>query len=412
VQQRNITLKQSSGLSATRDATLPSVVGLSGVSQAAQFQALVPWSDPARASELQQLIERTIAAKLIPGASVSIRQGDQRWMTTAGLANVGDGAPPAAETYFGYRSITKSMVTTVILQLAREGWIGLDDAVGKYVAGVPGGETMTIRQAAEMRSGLLNYTASRDFGPKFFADPGHVWTGRELLAYAFAEPLQFTPGSSYQYSNSNTVLLGEIIAAATGQTWSDEVRRRLILPFGLTSVIDQGSSAIPAPSAVGYVDKGDGPTPLDDFNGTGLGASGALIGVIGDLERWGKVLGSGAALSQEDFVARLKSLGSTKSDPHSPEYDSYGFGWGEISGWVGHTGNGLGFEALVMYDRTTDRTITILFNASNSNDADAPAHLFRDLLTVLGWTEPTNQRQVVANVSPDAPRMLTDVSSA
>jgi D-alanyl-D-alanine carboxypeptidase len=250
---------------------------------------------------------------------------------------------------------------------------------------------MTIRQAAEMRSGLLNYTASPDFQATFPTNPGRVWTSRELLAYAFAAPLQFTPGSSYQYSNSNTLLLGEIIAAATGQTWADEVRRRLSIPFGLTSVIDQGSRAIPAPSAVGYFDEGAGPISLADFNGTGLGASGALIGVIGDLERWGKVLGSGAALSKADFVDRLKSLGSTTSDPDSPEYDRYGFGWGEISGWLGHTGNGLGFEALVMYDRATDRTITILINASNSNDQEAPAHLFRDLLTVLRWTELTSQ---------------------
>jgi D-alanyl-D-alanine carboxypeptidase len=372
---------------------LLAAIGLSGVSQVAHAQAPVPWSDPAQASELQQLVERTIAAKFIPGASVSIRQGDQRWTTNVGLAKVDDGVPPTADTYFAYRSITKSLVTTVILQLAREGRIGLDDAVGKYVAGVPGGETMTIRQAAEMRSGLLNYTASPDFQATFPTNPGRVWTGRELLAYAFAAPLQFTPGSSYQYSNSNTVLLGEIIAAATGRTWSDEVRHRLTLPFGLTSIFDQGSSAIPAPSAVGYVDEGAGPISVADYDGPGLGASGALIGVIGDLERWGKVLGSGAALSKADIVARLKSLGSTKSDPESPKYDSYGFGWGEIAGWVGHTGNGLGFEALVMYDCATDRTITILINASN-NDRDAPAHLFRDLLTVLGWTEATNHPQV------------------
>jgi hypothetical protein len=83
---------------------------------------------------------------------------------------------------------------------------------------------------------------------------------------------------------------------------------------------------------VGYFDEGAGPISLADYNGIGLGASGAVIGVIGDLERWGKVLGSGAALSKADFVARLQWLGSTKSNPESPEYDSYGFSWGETSG--------------------------------------------------------------------------------
>lgn len=101
-------------------------------------------------------------------------------------------------------------------------------------------------------------------------------------------------------------------------------------------------------------------------------------------------------LSKSDFVERLKSFGSTTPDPLSPEYDSYGFGMGEISGYIGHTGNGLGFEALVMYDRANDRTITILFNSSNPDDPDAPAHLFKQLLAILGWT-PAGQIQVAAD---------------
>ncbi len=382
------------------------LAGAAGLdASAARAQAAPPpWSDPVRAAKLSQAIDRALAEKLIPGAAVAIRQGDARFTRDAGLADIQTGTPPAPGTNFGYRSITKSFVTTVVLQLANEGRIGLDDPVGKYVSGVPNGNVITIRQLAEMRSGLFNYTASSGFRNEFPLDPSRVWTARELLAFAFAERPQFAPGTSYQYSNTNTLVLGEVIGAVTGRTWSEEVRRRLTNKLGLASVVDQGAGAIPAPAAVGYVDGGNGPQSLAAFNGTGTGASGALVGVIDDLERWGKAIGTGATLSKADFVARLKSFGSTKSDPNSPQYDSYGFGMGEISGWIGHTGNGLGFQALVMYDRANDRTISILFNASNA-DNDAPAHLFSELLAILGWTEPMNQRQVVAdgsvaNVSP------------
>jgi hypothetical protein len=105
-------------------------------------------------------------------------------------------------------------------------------------------------------------------------------------------------------------------------------------------------------------------------------------------------LGTGATLTEAEYVERMQSFGSTTADPESPEYDSYGFGIGELSGWVGHTGNGLGYEALVMYDPLNDRTIAVLFNASNANP-DAPADLFHELLKVLGWNEPS-QTQVVA----------------
>ncbi|MBB3773771.1 outer membrane autotransporter protein [Angulomicrobium tetraedrale] len=358
----------------------------------------VPWDNSTTAAQLQAAIDQALIEKRIPGASVSIRQGDIRWTSNSGLADVATGTPPTADTYFGYRSITKSFVTTVIMQLAEEGRIGLDDPVGNYVDGVPGGEVMTIRQLAQMRSGLFNYTESSAFAAQFGVDPSKAWTARELLAFAFAEPLQFTPGASYQYSNSNTILLGEVIAAATGNDWSDEVSRRLTGPLGLTSVINQGAGLMPTPNAVGYIDVNDGtgPESLAAFNATGAGASGALVGVIADAERWGKAVGTGELLSKRDFVERLKSFGSTKPDPLSPEYDSYGFGMGEISGFIGHTGNGLGFEALVMYDRANDRTITILINASNPDDPDAPAHLFKQLLAILGWT-PSGQIQVAAD---------------
>ncbi|WP_226574041.1 autotransporter outer membrane beta-barrel domain-containing protein [Acuticoccus sediminis] len=357
----------------------------------------VPWDNPATAAQMQLAIDQALITKRIPGASVSVRQGDMRWTSNSGVADIANGTAPTPETYFGYRSVTKSFVTTVVLQLADEGRVNLDDPIGNYVSGVPDGDVITIRQLAQMRSGLFNYTASDAFRAQFGLDPGRDWTPQELLAFAFAEPMQFDPGTSYEYSNTNTLLLGEVIKAATGREWSVEVQRRLSRKLGLSSVVYQGANAMPTPNAVGYADEGTGPISLADFNTTGAGASGGLVGIIADVERWGKAVGSGELITRREFVDRLKSFGSTASDPESPEYDSYGFGMGEISGFIGHTGNGLGFEALVMYDRANDRTISILINSSNSDDPDAPAHLFRELLEIMGWTGPDNQIQVAAD---------------
>ena len=330
----------------------------------------------------------------IPGAAVSISQGQSQWTTTAGVANVQTGAAPTADTNFSYRSITKSFVSTVILQLAGQGRLDLDDPISKYVSGVPDGNQITIRDLAEMRSGLFSYTASSAFHAALGSDPGRAFTPEELISFGLAGPIQFAPGTSYQYSNTNTLLLGQVIAAVDEYSWDQAVARSLTGPLGLTSVTYPGAASLPAPAAVGYHNAGEGPEPQLDINSTGLGAAGGLAGNIGDLARWGTALGSGATLTEAEYVALMKSFGSTTADPSSPEYDSYGFGIGEISGWIGHTGNGLGFEALVMYDPLTDRTIAVLFNASNANP-DAPADLFNDLLKVLGWNEP-NQTQVLA----------------
>ncbi|MBP0616482.1 autotransporter outer membrane beta-barrel domain-containing protein [Jiella mangrovi] len=382
-----------------RLATVAALCVFSASSTLAQTLGDVPWDNQTTAAKMQTVIDQALIEKRIPGASVSVREGDLRWVSNSGVADVATGAAPTSDTYFAYRSVTKSFVTTVVLQLAEEGLVGLDDTVGNYVGGVPGGDEITIRQLAEMRSGLFNYTASPEFVGELLADPGRAWTGPELLAFAFAEPREFDPGTSYEYSNTNTVLLGEVISAATGNDWAAEVKRRISDQLGLGSVVYQGAGEMPSPNAVGYVDDGDGtgPESLAEFNASGAGASGGLVGVLADLERWGEAVGSGELISRRDYVERLKSFGSTAPDPQSPEYDSYGFGMGEISGYIGHTGNGLGFEALVMYDRANDRTITILLNASNPGDGDAPADLFRELLDVLGWTGPDNQIQVAAD---------------
>ncbi|WAP70642.1 autotransporter outer membrane beta-barrel domain-containing protein [Jiella pelagia] len=380
-------------------ATAAAIVMFSAHGALAQTPGDVPWDNQTTAAEMQATIDQALISKRIPGATVSIRQGDVRWVSNSGVADVATGAAPTPDTTFAYRSVTKSFVTTVVLQLAEEGLVGLDDPVGKYVSGVPGGDEVTIRQLAEMRSGLFNYTSSPEFVDELLTDPGRAWTGQELLSFAFVEPLEFTPGTSYEYSNTNTVLLGEVISAATGNDWATEVKRRISSQLGLGSVVNQGAGEMPTPNAVGYVDfdDGEGPVSFAEFNASGAGASGALVGVLEDLERWGAALGSGELIDKRDYVERLKSFGSTAADPRSPEYDSYGFGMGEISGYIGHTGNGLGFEALVMYDRANDRTITILLNASNPGDSNAPADLFRELLDVLSWTGPDNQIQVAAD---------------
>ena len=353
-----------------------------------------PWNSPGSASQVQAAIDQILKVEQIPGAAVSISEGSAQWTTTAGLADIQSETAATANTNFSYRSITKSFVSTVILQLAGQGRLNLDDPISKYVGGVPGGNQITIRELAEMRSGLFNYSSSNGFREGFTTNPGRDWTPEELIGFGLAGQTQFAPGTSYQYSNTNTLLLGQVIAAVDGKTWDQAVSRNVTGPLGLTAVTYPGAAPLPAPAALGYQNVGEGPESLSAFNSTGLGASGGLAGNIGNLARWGIALGTGATLTEAEYVERMKSFGSTTADPESPEYDSYGFGIGELSGWVGHTGNGLGYEALVMYDPLTDRTIAVLFNASNANP-EAPADLFHELLKVLGWNEP-NQTQVVA----------------
>ncbi len=246
-----------------------------------------PWDDQSLASQITDAVDQFIAANHIPGAAISIGQGSAQWVLTTGTADLATNTPVQPDTIFGYRSVTKSFVATAVLQLAGEGLLSLNDPVGKYVSGVPDGNAITLQDLLDMRSGLYNYTASSAFQRSVITDPSRTWTPQQLLDYAFAEPLQFKPGSSYEYSNTNTLLLGQVITSVTGQSWSQQIAQSITGPLGLTSIQYPGASPVPAPNGVGYVYDGGTYEPLNILNSTGFEAAGGLTGTITNLANWG-----------------------------------------------------------------------------------------------------------------------------
>src|SRR5690606_10319806 len=100
------------------------------------------------------------------------------------------------------RSITKSFTTTLILQLADEGQISLDDPISTWLDGIPNGDEVTVRQLATMTSGLADYT-NEPFIEDFVADPGRQFTLDELIAYGAQDPPVAEPGTEAVYTNAN-----------------------------------------------------------------------------------------------------------------------------------------------------------------------------------------------------------------
>ncbi|XGU19981.1 serine hydrolase domain-containing protein [Rhodococcus sp. 3Y1] len=98
-----------------------------------------------------------------------------------------------------------------------EGKIGLDDPISKYVDGVMEGDAISLRHLAGMRSGLVDYTTSEQFVMEYLSDPRRTFTPEELVGYIKDLPLQLRPGTTVDYSNTNTVLLGMVIERSPAQ---------------------------------------------------------------------------------------------------------------------------------------------------------------------------------------------------
>lgn len=334
------------------------------------------------APDFEASIAGTLAKNQIPGAVVLITQaGEPQWSYVYNDETL-SAEPVDFDQIFAYRSVTKSFTVTALLQLVDSGDVELDDPIGDYVDGVPNGDRITLRDLAQMRSGLANYSAMPELGELLMSNPAATMTDTTLIASALAAPIEFEPESQFMYSNTNTVLLGQVIEQVTGQSWSEAVRVNVSSVLGLDSVTYPDAAHMPPETAMPYQVTDGEVEALPTFSPTLFSAAGGLFGTVTDLAAWADELATGSLLTAETQQARLDSLRPTTSDPLSPEYDEYGLGIGKIGDYVGHTGNGLGFQALAMHNPHTNVSVAILFN-STQEDGDLPAHLFQALIPIL-----------------------------
>src|SRR5829696_8256573 len=202
----------------------------------------------------------------------------------------------APDLYMRIGSTTKTFTVTAILMLADQGKLGLDDPIDRYVEGVPSGKQITLRQLAAMRSGLYNY--GDDTNPKLPEEPFRQWTPRELLETAFRHPLLFPPGSAFDYSNTNTVLLGVVVEKVSGQSLASFIEQNILKPQGMNRTVFPAAAEFPPPHAQGYFKLPDG-TVVDatEWNPSWGWASGNMISTLDDMRVWARDFALGKLIS-------------------------------------------------------------------------------------------------------------------
>lgn len=395
--------------------------GGAALALASPLGAALAWASPAAAASLDDTLRPALAARMkelrIPGAVAFVDQPDVgSWTAALGVSDLKTGAPMQTDMHLRIGSITKTFTGTVILQLVDEGKLRLDDPVSKYRPEVPNGANITIRQLLGMTSGLGNYTDDPAWNQALDANRQRVWTPQELVAIGLAAPTLYTPGKGYNYSNTNTVLLGMIIEQVTGKKVEDEYAARIFKPLGLreTAMPPRDVAAIPAPFAHGYfygtlvegltskVYTGEEAVKVNAAAGvpgdwTGMNPSWAWVAggaesTVRDMGIYVKALATGTLISPAMQKERLIFTPTTSA----PDGPGYGLGIASIGGFLGHTGALPGYQSFAGYNPKTGTTIVVITNLQNAPSGQETANA----LTMVVLSQLAAQAPQAAPVAP------------
>jgi D-alanyl-D-alanine carboxypeptidase len=327
----------------------------------------------------QEVLDETRTQQGFPGVQAGVWMPDGEWVGASGTSGAGLTTPITPEFHTRIGSITKTFTVTALLQLAEQGELSLDDTIGTYVPGMPNGDTATLANLATMTSGIPTYTESEAFTDSYFADPTQVWQPQQLVDVVKDQPAMFEPGAKFYYSNTNTVLLGMVIEQVTGKPVQDVFSEQIFEPLGLTQTsFPAASAALPEPYLSGITAQGqpDGQTAdATNWNPSWAFTAGEMISNLEDLRIWSKALATGEGILGAEYAQkRLDSLNTTV-EPNTAER-SYGIGFGQVNGWIGHTGELPGYNTTVYYHPDLQTSIVVMVNsdiATDSGENPAPA---------------------------------------
>jgi len=324
------------------------VVMLSVLAAGARSPALARERAPAQ-SPFQAAIQQLVADG-VPGAIGYARDGGTVTVAASGLADLATKTPIAVGDRVRVGSLTKTFVATVVLQLAAEHLLSISDTVSRWLPGlVPGGAGITIRELLQHTSGIYSYTNDPGFLQALFSDPTRVWRPAELVRIAVAHPPVFPPGTSLAYSNTDYVLLGMIIQAATGHPVGQQLQARIFTPLGLRDTyLPYANPHLRTPYAHGYLlgqPGATGPADATVFGPSWAGAAGGIVSTAADLARFYTALLSGKLLP----AAQLQQMMTTIPIPMGQGV-GYGLGvesvplpcgtaWGHTGDFPGYFGN-------------------------------------------------------------------------
>jgi D-alanyl-D-alanine carboxypeptidase len=343
-----------------------------------------PLPAPTRA-KVERIVRRFYDVNHTPGVLVGIWSPKGTFVSAKGVADLATGTPLSPDMQFKIGSQTKSFTENLILQLVGEKKVSFDDHISKWVAGVPNGDQITIRQLLNMTSGLGPGLLATESGP---AKLTTGCTPDDVLAAGASLPPVASPGTKWVYSNYGVDLLARVVELTTGQDVSTAIQQRIAAPLGLhrtllptsgnglsepftrgygTGEVGSGAEAARAPGVV----SDDG----TDLQTSCLWASGGMVSTLSDMRVWSRALATGALVKPAVWREAKKGAFpfAFPDNFQGPGRWHQGLGFIETGGFIGKDGSVPSYaDSITMHSPSRKTTIAVASTKQGNAISVAP----------------------------------------
>jgi len=347
---------------------------LAALTAAGHLDAQLP---PVVAQEIDAIAVQALAENAAPSVSIAVvKDGKIAYVKAYGSARLDPVTPARPEMRYSIGSVSKQFLAAATLLLAEDGKLSLDDPVGRYLPELTRANEITIRELLSHTSGYQDYYPL-DYVAPFMLKPV---TAREILDQWAKKPLDFDPGTRWQYSNTNFVAAGRIVERVSGMPLMGFLEARIFRPLGITDALDLARHPLTGSDAAGYTRFASGPFRLAPPEGRGwLFAAGELGLTARDLAVWDISLIEHTLLKPASLVAMTRPARLKNGAP-----TDYGLGVGVSNAdnhpKLSHGGAVSGFVSENTVWPDTGAAVVVLANVDGSN---APGRITNQIAPLL-----------------------------
>lgn len=305
---------------------------------------------------------------------------DGKPLVVGALGESMTGVPATIDMQHRIGNVSASFLTTLFLQLVDEGVLALDDRLANWFPELPDADVITLEQLARSMTGYAHHPSTEAFVTAFYKNPFQAWKPEDLIAFGTAAGTAFEPGTDWMFSDTNLLILGEVIEAETGRSTHELIEERIIRPLRLYNTTSPQTAELSEPVLHGFTGERGVWEDATYWNPTWVPYGGDMASNQKDIARWMKVLANGTLLSKESRIAQLAPTTVGLGPNTNTLY--YVMGFGVTNGWLFFNPSLQGYQASVGHQ--PDANITIVIYITRTPQADESARKDMTLFQSLG----------------------------